>query len=70
MWVGSGAAGTAYWLAATDIDAEGQWVWQDGTPMSYANWNRCKFICHCPCQPAGTDVSSSVSVHVNLLEQV
>jgi Domain of Unknown Function (DUF1080)/Lectin C-type domain len=27
------------WLGATDEKVEGRWVWADGSPMSYSNWN-------------------------------
>jgi formylglycine-generating enzyme required for sulfatase activity len=27
------------WLGATDERIEGRWVWVDGTPMRYSNWN-------------------------------
>jgi gliding motility-associated-like protein len=27
------------WIGYTDIVQEGNWVWQDGTPSSYTNWN-------------------------------
>jgi C-type mannose receptor len=26
------------WMGANDIDAEGMWVWPDGTPVVYENW--------------------------------
>ncbi len=27
------------WLGATDEKSEGSWIWVDGTPMDYTNWN-------------------------------
>lgn len=28
----------AMWLGGTDEVEEGQWLWEDGTPISYSNW--------------------------------
>ena len=28
----------SYWIGATDIDFEGNFVWMSGTPWSYENW--------------------------------
>ena len=41
--VDSGAGDTYHWLAATDTAEEGQWVWQDGTPVTYATWKSREF---------------------------
>jgi gliding motility-associated-like protein len=27
------------WIGFTDIAQEGNWVWQDGSPVTYTNWN-------------------------------
>ena len=27
-----------YWLGANDRQAEGQWVWVDGTPLIFSKW--------------------------------
>ncbi len=29
----------AFWVAATDIDVEGEWRWPDGTPLAYDPWH-------------------------------
>ena len=28
-----------FWLGATDKKNEGSWVWTDGTPADWTNWN-------------------------------
>ena len=30
--------GTIFWFGATDADAEGKWVYTDGTPFEYTHW--------------------------------
>ena len=41
--VDSGAGDTYHWLAATDTAEEGQWVWQDGTPVTDSMWKSREF---------------------------
>lgn len=35
----SAYTGDSYWIGANDRAAEGQWVWEDGQPLSYTRWN-------------------------------
>ena len=31
--------GQDFWLGANDKETEGSWLWTDGTPVSWTNWN-------------------------------
>jgi len=33
-------ANDSYWLGASDEAKEGEWVWTDGTPLKYNNWQK------------------------------
>ncbi|XP_070574727.1 cubilin-like [Ptychodera flava] len=39
-WNGHYSAGDVFWLGGSDIEADRQWVWQDGTPINetYTAW--------------------------------
>ncbi len=38
-WLGTTFAGELLWTGGTDEASEGTWVWSNGDPWSYANWN-------------------------------
>ena len=35
------------WIGATDIETEGTFVWQDGTPVEWTHWKASERIEHC-----------------------
>lgn len=38
---------TVMWLGLSDISLEGNWEWNDDTPLSYLNWREGRLcICH------------------------
>ena len=39
QWVFSAFGGSSTWIGFNDIQQEGQWVWTDGSAVTYTNWN-------------------------------
>jgi hypothetical protein len=41
-WLAVTARGVSedhFWMGMNDLEQEGQWVWLDGSPVGYTNWN-------------------------------
>ena len=37
-FITSKMGGSSFWLGGRDVDTEGDWIWSDGSSMSWTDW--------------------------------